>query len=130
MKTTTGNRVFNQEPDPPATILYHIITSGRFFAAFYGPSKMAAEAAAALRLGRGGGGNGPAADRDGAAAAVAPPSHVIDIYDRGSRQRKDQLFVLYRHNTGIPRNICSAALTQNKLFDKYINNLFSWVSYI
>jgi hypothetical protein len=90
------NRVFNTEPDPPATILYHIITSGRFFAAFYGPSKMAAEAAAALRLGRAGGGNGPIAERDGGAAAVAaPPSHVIDIFDRGSRRRKDQFLSFY-----------------------------------
>ena len=86
-------RVFKQEHETPATILYHIVASGRYFAAFYGPGKIAvAEATAALRQARAGGGGGPAAagGRDDGAAVVPPTSsHVIDIFDRGNRHRKD-----------------------------------------
>ena len=70
---TRTSRVFSQEE--PASILYHILTSGKYFLAFYGPSK--ALGAAALRLGA----------AEGAALPPPPPSHMVDIFDRASRTR-------------------------------------------
>jgi hypothetical protein len=75
----TAARIFNTEE--PAAILHHILSSGKYFLAFYAPSKAAEavrrQAAAAAAAGEEGGGGPP-----------APSPHFVDVFERGSRSRQ------------------------------------------
>ncbi len=76
---TAAARIFNTEE--PAAILHHILSSGKYFLAFYAPSKAAEavrrQAAAA------------AAGEEGAGGPPAPSPHFVDVFERGSRSRQN-----------------------------------------